>query len=110
MPSAGGWSLSVQGHGYRTQTFEEHNGFSTAIILSEANPTHEVLFLLAPAATIEGYVLDEAGEAVRNAQVTLGLIPPATPEDQHPRRAGPGQPADGRPGLLQVFGAAFRKL
>ena len=85
VPSAGGWSLSVATHGYRSQALDEHDGYSTAIILTEGNPTHDVVFRLTPAAAIEGYVLDEAGEAVRNAQLTVSLLPPATPEEGHPR-------------------------
>jgi hypothetical protein len=85
VPSAGGWSLNAAAHGYHSQAYEEHKGYSTAIILTEASPVHEVTFPLPPAGAIEGYVLDEAGEAVRNAQLTVSLIPAATPEDQHPR-------------------------
>jgi hypothetical protein len=82
--------LTVAAHGYHTGAFEEHDGYSTAIILTEAKPVYEVTFRLTPACSIEGYVLDEAGEAVRNAQLTVSLIPPATPEDQHPRRQARG--------------------
>ncbi len=90
VPSAGGWSLSASAHGYHSQAYEEHDGYSTAIILTEANPVHGVTFQLTPAGAIEGYVLDEAGEAVRNAQLTLSLVPPATPDDQHPRAQARG--------------------
>ena len=90
VPSAGGWSLSVAAHGFHTQTYDEHEGYSTAILLTEAHPVYAVTFGLTPGAAIEGYVLDEAGEAVRNAQVTLSMIPPATPEELRPRVQGRG--------------------
>jgi hypothetical protein len=53
--------------------------------LSEANPAFTLTFQLTPAAAIDGFVLDEAGEAVRNGQVMLTQLPAATPEDAHPR-------------------------
>ena len=53
--------------------------------LTEANPTYEMTFPLAPAGAIEGYVVDEAGEPVRNAQLTVSMVPPSTPDEQHPR-------------------------
>ncbi len=85
LPSAGGWSVNASARGYRSQAFDEHDGFSTAIILTEANPTFELTFPLTPGSVIEGFVLDEAGEAVRNGQLTLSRIPPATPDEPHPR-------------------------
>ena len=47
---------------------------------------------------------------MRNAQVTLGLIPPATPEDQHPRRQGRGSLRTDDRGYYKFSGLAFRKL
>ena len=85
VPTAGGWTVSVSAHGYHTQSFEEHDAYSTAIVLTEANPVFDLTFPLAPAGAIEGYVVDEAGEAVRNAQLTVSIVAPATPEEQHPR-------------------------
>lgn len=83
-PSAGGWSLTAAAHGYHSQAFDEHDGYSTAIVLTEANPSFDLTFALPPASAIEGYVLDDAGEPVRNGRLTLSLVPPATPEDPHP--------------------------
>jgi len=34
IPSAGGWSLTASARGYRTQAWDEHDGYSTAVILS----------------------------------------------------------------------------
>jgi hypothetical protein len=85
MPSAGGWSLTASARGYRTQALDEHDGYSTAVVLSEADPVFALTFKLTPAAAIEGFVLDDAGEAVRNGDVTLTQLPAATPEDAHPR-------------------------
>ena len=85
VPSAGGWSITASAHGYHTQALDEHEGYSTAVVLTEATPTFDLVFRLPPASVIEGYVVDEAGDPVRNGQVTLSVIPPATPEADHPR-------------------------
>ena len=85
IPSPGGWSLTATARGYRTQALDEHDGYSTAVVLSEADPTFALTFPLTPAAAIEGFVLDDGGEAVRNGQVTLTFLPSATPEEAHPR-------------------------
>ncbi len=85
VPSAGGWRVIVSAHGYHTQAFEEHDGFSTAIVLTDAEPVYQMTFPLPPGAAIEGYVLDEAGEAVRNGQLALSLLRPPTPDDRAPR-------------------------
>lgn len=85
VPSAGGWRVTAAAHGYHTQAYQEHGAFSTAIVVSEAEPVSQITFPLPPAASIEGYVLDEAGEAVRNGQLTLSVLPPAMPDNPHPR-------------------------
>ena len=90
VPSAGGWSLTASARGHHSQAFDAHEAFSSAIVLTDTAPTYDVTFSLPPAAAIEGYVLDEAGEAVRNAQVTVTYIPPATPDDTHPGRQARG--------------------
>jgi hypothetical protein len=84
-PSAGGWELTASARGYRAQPLDEHDGYSTAIILTETAPTFDVTFRLTPGSIIEGFILDEAGEAVRGANVALIYLPPPMPENQHRR-------------------------
>ena len=55
----------------------------TAVVLSAAVPSLELTFKLYPNAAIDGFVLDEAGEPVRQAQLTLLAIPPAGPGELH---------------------------
>jgi hypothetical protein len=43
-------------------------------------------FKLLPNALVDGFVLDEAGEAVRNAQLSLVAIPPVEPDGRRPAR------------------------
>ena len=79
LPSAGAWHLRASATGFVTQAYEEHNDYSSAIVLTAAEPTIDLHFRLSPEAEIAGTVLDEAGEGVRGARVTLqhrGANPP----------------------------------
>ena len=68
--SSGLWRLTGVARGFRTQAFDAHETFSAAIALSDAAPEATVTLRLTPDATITGLVLDEAGDPVRNAQVS----------------------------------------
>lgn len=69
--SPGKYSLVAQRRGYLAQSFDEHEGFSTAIVAGPDLNTADLVFRLAPECSISGRVSDEAGEAVRFAQITL---------------------------------------
>ncbi len=69
--SAGAWRLTASGRGFRSQNYEEHDGFSSSVVLTSSAPSVDLAFKLAPDAEIEGMVLDEAGEPIRNATVAL---------------------------------------
>ena len=71
VPSPGSWRVYASGHGYRQQAYDRHENFSTAVVLTPAAPTYDVIFKLEPDSEISGFVLDEAGEGVRNAHVSL---------------------------------------
>jgi hypothetical protein len=71
LPSSGAWHLTASATGFVTRAYDEHDGYSSAVVLSAAAPTIDLRFLLPPEATISGTVLDEAGEAVRDARVML---------------------------------------
>lgn len=86
LPSAGSWRLTASARGFITQAYDEHELFSSAIVLTAAKPTMELQFQISPAATITGIVVDEAGEPVRTAQVSLQLVPPPGPDGA--QRAG----------------------
>jgi hypothetical protein len=73
VPSEGKYRLSGSAKGFRVQFYEAHGAFSTAVVLTKAAPVHTVVFRASSDATISGEVTDEAGEAVRNAQVRLYL-------------------------------------
>src|SRR6185437_122104 len=80
LPSAGMWSLTASARGYVTQAYEEHESFSSAIVLTAASPGVDLRFSLPPESVIWGTVLDEAGEPVRNARVSLMAIHPPGPD------------------------------
>ena len=71
VPCAGTWRLTARGPDLPTQRYEAHDEFSTGIVLTPAAATFEVTFPAAASASIFGFVTDEGGEPVRNAQVLL---------------------------------------
>jgi hypothetical protein len=80
LPSSGAWLLVATARGYVTQAYDEHQQFSSAIVLTPEAPTMNLRFRLAPEAVVTGIVLDEAGEPVRNAHLTLLTVPPVGPD------------------------------
>jgi hypothetical protein len=79
LPSAGTWNLRASARNYVDQAYEEHGSFASAIVLSADSPTINIRFKISPEASIKGVVVDEAGEAVRDAQIALHQVPPPTP-------------------------------
>lgn len=71
VPSAGSWQVYGYARGFRRQGFARHENFLAGVVLTAAAPTYDLRFTLEPDSTISGTVLDEAGEAVRNARVAL---------------------------------------
>jgi Carboxypeptidase regulatory-like domain len=82
--SAGAWHLSATARGFTTQAYMEHDGYSSAVVLTNEAPTADLRFELKPEASITGVVLDEAGEAVRRAQVSLVIVRPPGPDHAQP--------------------------
>jgi hypothetical protein len=71
LPCAGTWRLTASADGFATESYEQHGALSTGVVLTAAQPACDLKFRLAPKSSITGIVLDEAGEPVRNANVTL---------------------------------------
>lgn len=82
VPSAGRWRLMASAVGYVTQAYNAHDEFSSAVVLTGNNPRFDLRFHLAPEAELTGTVLDEAGEAVRNARVVLEYRPSPSPDPE----------------------------
>lgn len=69
---AGKYPLSGAKTGYLTAAYNQHENFSTAIVTGAAGVDAEHLTLrLAPLAQVYGQVLDEHGDPVRKARVTI---------------------------------------
>ena len=69
--SAGKYALEGRKRGFINAAYDQHEQFSTAIVTGAGLDTENLVLRLSPAALISGRVLDEAGEPVRQAQVTL---------------------------------------
>ncbi len=67
----GKYQLSAARRGYLTQSYQEHETFSTAVAVGPELKSEGLLFHLMPQAIFYGVVSDEAGEPVRGAQVKL---------------------------------------
>lgn len=68
---AGKYSLTGEKRGFITASYDQHDQYSTAIVTGAGITTEGLVLKLAPNAVIWGRVLDEAGEPVRHASVTL---------------------------------------
>ena len=84
VPSAGAWRLTANARGFVSQDYDEHQFFSSAIVLTADAPTKDIEFRMSPEASIIGVIVDEAGEPVRNAQVMLQTVPPPSPGGPQP--------------------------
>ncbi|HKN16948.1 MAG TPA: carboxypeptidase-like regulatory domain-containing protein, partial [Candidatus Sulfotelmatobacter sp.] len=68
---AGKYSLTGAKRGFISASYDQHDEFSTAIVTGAGIDTEHLVLRLAPDAVIAGKVLDEAGDPVRRATVTL---------------------------------------
>jgi hypothetical protein len=68
---SGKYSLTGMKRGYIAASYNQHDQFSTAIVTGAGLETEGLVLKLAPDAMIWGKILDEAGEPVRHAIVTL---------------------------------------
>jgi Protocatechuate 3,4-dioxygenase beta subunit len=84
VPSAGMWRVVGSARGYVRQAYDEHEFYSSGIVLTASSPVADLRFQLSPEAAITGSVVDEAGEPVRNARVSLLLVPPPRPDSNQP--------------------------
>ncbi len=73
--NAGRWQLSAERTGYHLQLYQQHGLFSSAVVLSPEMRSVALDFRLQPDAMIQGFVVDDAGEAVRGAEVSLTRVP-----------------------------------
>jgi hypothetical protein len=68
---AGKYELNGVKRGFIASSYEQHERFSTAIVTGSGLDTEHLVLRLAPDALLLGTVLDESGEPVRGATVSL---------------------------------------
>lgn len=69
--TAGKYRLEGASSGHLRSAYLGHQGLSTAIVTGAGLPVNALVLTLMPAASIEGRVVDENGEPVPHAQVSL---------------------------------------
>lgn len=104
VPSAGMWRVVGSARGYVTQAYDEHQFYSSGIVVTAASPVADLRFQLSPEGTITGSVVDEAGEAVRNARVSLLVVPPPEPDSSQPTSRNRGSTSTDDRGFYEFDG------
>lgn len=69
--TAGKFALEGAKRGFIRASYDQHDQFSTAIVTGAGLDTENLVLRLDPVAVLTGKVLDESGDPVRNATVTL---------------------------------------
>jgi len=69
--AAGKYSLTASRRGYIGTDYDEHEGYSTAIVTGAGLTSDGLVFRLSPRAVIRGTIADEAGDPVQQARVSL---------------------------------------
>lgn len=67
----GKYTLTAQARGHITESFNQHDGYSSSVVVGPELNSTGLLFQLPPEGSISGTITDEAGEPVRDAQVAL---------------------------------------
>jgi Carboxypeptidase regulatory-like domain len=70
---AGKYALEGERRGFLSANYEQHEQFSTAIVTGPGLNTENLLLRLTPMARLGGRVIDESGDPVRNARVSLWM-------------------------------------
>ncbi len=68
---AGKYALHGAKRGFISSDYDQHEQFSSAIVTGAGLDTESIVLKLAPSAVLSGKILDESGEPVRLARVTL---------------------------------------
>jgi hypothetical protein len=69
------YPLTASKRGFRTASYDEHGGYSTAIVTGEGQDTGGLVFRLVPGAALHGIVSGDGGDPVEGAQMLLFLKP-----------------------------------
>lgn len=69
--SAGKFSLQGAARGFISAAYNQHEQYSTAIVTGAGFDTESLVLRLTPLALLAGQIIDESGDPVRHARVTL---------------------------------------
>jgi uncharacterized surface anchored protein len=69
------YPLTASKRGFRTASYDEHGGYSTAIVTGADQDTSGLVFRIVPGAALHGVVTGDGGDPVEGAQVLLFLKP-----------------------------------
>jgi len=69
--AAGKYVLAARHRGYLAQMYQQHEIFTTAIVVGPDIDSNHLVFRLPPGGTISGSVFDESGDPIRHADVML---------------------------------------
>lgn len=69
--SAGKYELQGEALGFTTTIYDQHGGFSTAIVTGSSVTADSLVFQLIPKATLSGVITESAGDPVSSANVLL---------------------------------------
>ena len=67
----GKYVLSARHRGYIAQTYQQHESFTTAIVVGPGFESENLIFGLRPGASISGEIADESDDPIRHADVML---------------------------------------
>ncbi len=86
----GRWQVTASARGFFPQGYDQHENFQSDLVLTPAAPQMEIDLRIQPDSSIAGFVLDDVGEPVRGAQVSL-FPAPAAQSDLTDQPRGPIQ-------------------
>lgn len=69
--AAAKYQLTASKRGYSTADYDEHEDYSSAIVVGAGQDTGSLVFRLVPGAVLRGVVTADGGDAVQDAQVML---------------------------------------
>jgi hypothetical protein len=67
----GKYALSARHRGYVPQLYQQHESFTTAVVVGPGFESENLIFGLRPGASISGFVADESDDPIRHADVML---------------------------------------
>jgi len=67
----GKYVLSAHHRGYIAQTYQQHESFTTAIVVGPGVESENLIFGLRPSASISGEIADESDDPIRHADMML---------------------------------------